>query len=43
MPLIRVNEEQKKNLDLLKKHPRETYGDVIDMLRDFYLSEKVLK
>ncbi len=29
---IKVTESQKKKLDKMKKHPRETYADVIERL-----------
>jgi len=30
--IIRVKKVTKKQLDKLKEHPRETYGDIIDKL-----------
>ena len=29
---IRINKKDKQILNKLKKHPRETYGDIIDRL-----------
>jgi len=37
--LIRVNSDTKNGLDLLKIHPREPYGDVIDRILGHYLDD----
>lgn len=39
-PKIVIDEETKKELDKIKIHPRETYGDIIKRLLKTYKSKK---
>lgn len=42
-PKIVVDEETKKELDEIKIHPRETYGDIIKRLLQKYENKKEIE
>ena len=43
MKHIWINEEVKSEMDKLKTHKRETYGDTVKKLLKFYLDDTLLK